>query len=48
MLNACLVPDAECLDLKFAIGTGCQKVPAGMEVAMDKCVNGEEILGMSR
>jgi hypothetical protein len=48
-MSACLLPpDVESLGPNFAIGTGFQKVSAGMEVAMDECVSGKEVLNLLR
>jgi hypothetical protein len=43
-----LPPDVEGLGPNLAIGAGCQKVSAWMEVAMDECMSGKEILSLLR
>jgi hypothetical protein len=41
-------PDAnpESVRPRRSIGMGCKSVSAGLEVTVDKCVSGEEILGL--
>ncbi len=43
-----LVPDFESVRPDCAIGIGCKSMSAGMEVPVDECVGGEEVLGLAR
>ena len=48
VLKARLVmPDFESVRPDGAIGVGCKLVSAGMEVTVDECVGGEEVLCLS-
>ena len=42
-----MMPDFEGVRPDGAIGVGRKSVPAGMEVTVDECVGGEEVLGLS-
>ena len=47
LLSACFpLPDGESLSPNCTIGIGGHQVSAGMEVTMNKCVGGKEILSL--
>jgi hypothetical protein len=47
LLSTCLLPsDVEGLRPNCPIRIGAHQVPAGMEVTMNKCVSGKEILSL--
>ena len=42
-----MMPDFESVRPDGAIGVGCKLVSVGMEVSVDECVGGEEVLCLS-
>ena len=43
-----LLPEVESIGPDFVVGTGCKSMSAGMEVAVNEGVGGEEVLDLPR